>query len=47
LNYQQVFQNTAIDLLTEETTKFTANEFFWDRGTIKDDLQRVNFKLKF
>ena len=41
LNYQQLFQNTAIDILTEETTKYTAYEFFWDRGRIKDDFQRV------
>ncbi len=34
-----VFQNVAIDILTEEATKYTANEFFWDRGRIKDDFQ--------
>ena len=30
----------AIDILTEEATKYTAYEFFWDRGRIKDDFQR-------
>lgn len=38
--YQYVFQNVAIDILTEEATKYTAYEFFWDRGRIKDDFQR-------
>jgi hypothetical protein len=42
LNYQTIFQNIAVDILTEETTKYTAYEFFWDRGRIKDDFQRVN-----
>ncbi|MCQ2819670.1 MAG: hypothetical protein MJ252_20590 [archaeon] len=42
LAYHQVFQNIAIDVLTEEATKFTAYEFFWDRGRIKDDFQTVN-----
>ncbi len=37
--YEYVFQNIAIDLLTEEATKYTAYEFFWDRGRIKDDFQ--------
>ena len=40
-NYLQMFQNTAIDILTEQTTKHTAYEFFSDRGRIKDELQRV------
>ncbi len=42
--YQIVFQNVAIDVLTEEATKYTAYEFFWDRGRIKDDFQKVNLK---
>jgi hypothetical protein len=42
-NYQQVFQRIAIDILTEETTKYTAYEFFWDRGRIKDDFFNVNY----
>jgi hypothetical protein len=40
-NYREVFQNVAIDLLTEETTKFTANNFFWDRVKIKNDFETV------
>jgi hypothetical protein len=39
--YNTVFQNVAIDVLTEEATKYTAYEFFWDRGRIKDDFQIV------
>jgi hypothetical protein len=39
--YPLVFQNAAIDVLTEEATKYTAYEFFWDRGRIKDDFQTV------
>jgi hypothetical protein len=39
--YLIVFQNVAIDILTEEATKYTAYEFFWDRGRIKDDFQMV------
>jgi len=35
--YHYVFQNVAIDILSEEATKYTAYEFFWDRGRIKDD----------
>jgi hypothetical protein len=42
MKYHTVFQNVAIDVLTEEATKYTAYEFFWDRGRIKDDFQRVN-----
>jgi len=42
VNYQNVFQNIAIDILTEEATKYTAYEFFWDRGNIKDNFQGVN-----
>ena len=41
MKYHFVFQNVAIDVLTEEATKYTAYEFFWDRGRIKDDFQRV------
>lgn len=44
--YPIVFQNVAIDVLTEEATKYTAYEFFWDRGRIKDDFQLVNMQLK-
>jgi hypothetical protein len=44
-NYREVFQNVAIDLLTEETTKFTANNFFWDRVKIKNDFETVKNKL--
>ena len=36
-----VFENVAIDILTEEATKYTAYSFFWDRGNIKDDFQTV------
>ena len=39
--YTKVFQNVAIDILTEEATKYTAYEFFWDRGRIKEDFQHV------
>jgi hypothetical protein len=39
LGYHNVFQNIAIDILTEEATKYTAYEFFWDRGKIKEDFQ--------
>ena len=39
--YNQVFVNVAVDILTEEATKYTAYEFFWDRGRIKDDFQRT------
>ncbi len=47
--YQVVFQNVAIDILTEEATKYTAYEFFWDRGRIKDDFQKTldNMFIKF
>jgi len=38
-DYQIVFINIAVDALTEQATKYTAYEFFWDRGTIKDDFQ--------
>lgn len=37
--YSLVFQNIAINLLTEEATKYTAYNFFMDRGKIKDDFQ--------
>jgi hypothetical protein len=39
--YTQVFQNVAIDILTEEATSYTAYDFFMDRGKIKDDFQTV------
>lgn len=38
-NYDYIFQNIAIHTLTEEATKYTAYNFFMDRGTIKDDFQ--------
>jgi len=38
--YQGIFSNIAIDLLTEEATKYTAYDFFMDRGKIKEDFQR-------
>jgi len=34
-----IFQNIAVDILTEEATKYTAYDFFMDRGKIKDDFQ--------
>jgi len=37
--YNKVFQNVAVDVLTEEATKYTAYDFFMDRGRIKDDFQ--------
>ena len=37
--YDNVFQNIAINILTEEATKYTAYNFFMDRGKIKDDFQ--------
>jgi hypothetical protein len=37
--YQTFFQNVAVDILTEEATKYTAYDFFMDRGRIKDDFQ--------
>lgn len=37
--YDSVFQNIAINLLTEEATQYTAYNFFMDRGKIKDDFQ--------
>ena len=39
-DYLKIFQNMAIHLLTEEATKYTAYNFFMDRGLIKDDFQR-------
>jgi len=38
-HYQNVFSNMAVDLLTEEATKYTAYDFFMDRGKIKEDFQ--------
>ena len=38
-NYNYIFQNIAIHTLTEEATKYTAYNFFMDRGKIKDDFQ--------
>jgi len=37
--YNQVFQNVAVDILTDEATKYTAYDFFMNRGSIKDDFQ--------
>jgi hypothetical protein len=45
-NYVKVFQNVAVDILTEEATKYTAYDFFMDRGRIKDDFQ-VNLNRVF
>jgi hypothetical protein len=39
--YNYVFENVAIDVLTEEATKYSAYEFFWDRARIKEDFQKV------
>ena len=41
--WTQIFQNVAIDILTEEATGYTAYDFFMDRGRIKDDFARVSF----
>ena len=38
-NYDIIFQNIAVHILTEEATKYTAYNFFMDRGKIKDDFQ--------
>jgi len=38
-DYTKVFNNVAVDLLTEEATKYTAYDFFMDRGKIKSDFQ--------
>jgi regulator of protease activity HflC (stomatin/prohibitin superfamily) len=38
-NYDKIFTNVAVDLLTEEATKYTAYDFFMDRGRIKTDFQ--------
>ena len=38
-NYNYIFQNIAVHTLTEEATKYTAYNFFMDRGKIKDDFQ--------
>ncbi len=38
-DYSLVFQNVAVDVLTEEATKYTAYDFFMDRGRIKEDFQ--------
>lgn len=37
--FKTVLENTAVDILTEEATKYSAYEFFWDRGQIKEDFQ--------
>ena len=37
--YNYIFQNIAVHTLTEEATKYTAYNFFMDRGKIKDDFQ--------
>jgi regulator of protease activity HflC (stomatin/prohibitin superfamily) len=39
-NYNYIFQNIAVHTLTEEATKYTAYNFFMDRGKIKDDFQK-------
>ena len=38
-DYNYIFQNIAVHTLTEEATKYTAYNFFMDRGKIKDDFQ--------
>jgi len=38
-HYGGAFQNVAVDILTEEATKYTAYDFFMDRGRIKEDFQ--------
>ncbi len=38
-DYDKIFINIAVDLLTEEATKYTAYDFFMDRGRIKTDFQ--------
>ena len=43
--YDNVFQNIAINILTEEATKYTAYNFFMDRGKIKDDFQNELNKI--
>jgi len=39
--FQQVIQNVAIDILTQEATKYTAYNFFMERGPIKDKFQHA------
>lgn len=45
-NYKIVCMNVAVDILTEEATKYTAYNFFMDRGMIKDDFQ-INLDASF
>lgn len=39
LDYDKLIQNVAINILTEQATKYTAYDFFMKRGEIKDDFQ--------
>lgn len=39
-HYQGIFQNIAVDVLTEETTNYDANDFFKQRMTIKDNFEK-------
>jgi hypothetical protein len=46
-NYHLVFQDIAVDILTEEASSYTAYDFFMDRGRIKDDFQdNLNKRFK-
>lgn len=45
-NYHPVFQNMAVDILTEQTTNFTAYQFFNERALIKDKFEEVNKFIK-
>lgn len=45
-DYIMVLQSIAVDVLTDEATKYTAYDFFMDRGRIKDDFQ-VSLDKKF
>ncbi len=44
--YHLVFQDIAVDILTEEASSYTAYDFFMERGKIKDDFQ-VNLNKRF
>ena len=43
--YNYIFQNIAVHTLTEEATKYSAYNFFMDRGKIKDDFQFEIYKI--
>jgi len=40
INYESVFIVTAVDILTDMTTKFTAYKFFYDRQSIGDLMKK-------